>query len=193
MIISHGGYLDDSAIACHPDGPLANLWRIPFGSCHDSILSRNRVSGKSGVIQTLTNVPQILETSLWMIEHVHPTSIRGWLVIVLKRHCSALHNVTPEELDEFSKLLSWTCRGMHEILDSEKEYVMQFAEGEGFHHVHFHVIARLKDWPTHFKGPNVFSGMGGQVENPLSSEELLPFATDLRKYLLSHFEGERIQ
>ena len=35
----------------HPGCPFADLWKIPLSFCHDSILSRNGVSGKSEVIQ----------------------------------------------------------------------------------------------------------------------------------------------
>lgn len=134
---------------------------------------------------SLTNAPRILETPLWIIEHVHPTSVKGWLVMVLNRHCSALHQLTAEEWAEFSQLMLLLCKALHEILNTEKEYVVQFAEGEGFNHVHFHVIARLPDWPLSLKGPRVFSALGNKVENPLSSKMLTPLALEIREYLLS--------
>ena len=133
----------------------------------------------------LTNTPRILETPYWIIEHVHPTSVQGWLVIVLNRHCGALHELTAEEFAEFGRLLPVVCRALHEILDTDKEYVLQLAEGKGFHHVHFHVIARLPDWPAELKGPGVFSGLGEQVETLLTSEVLTPLALRIREYLIA--------
>jgi len=75
------------------------------------------------------------------------------------------------------------CQALHDILKTEREYVVQFAESTN--HVHFNVIARLPDWPVSLKGPGVFSALGKQVENPLSSEVLTPLALEIRGYLLT--------
>jgi HAD superfamily hydrolase (TIGR01662 family) len=133
---------------------------------------------------TLTNAPRILETTHWLIEHIHPTTIQGWLVLVLRRHARALHDLTPAESAELGRLLPLTCQALHHTLQTENEYVMQLAEKEGFHHVHFHVIARTPNWPENLKGPAVFSGFGLQVENPLPAETLTPLALTIRDYLL---------
>jgi len=37
-----------------------------------------------------------------------------------------------------------------------KTYVLQLAEGEGFGHVHFHVVPRLADQPADRTGSQVF-------------------------------------
>jgi len=136
-------------------------------------------------IVPLTITPRVLETPYWVVEHGHPTSIRGWLVVVLARHCSALHELTKDEWEDLSQLLSKLCQGLHKVLGTEKEYVMQLAEGEGFNHVHFHVIARLPDWPDDLRGRRVFSGLGLSVENALSANDLTPLVQELRAYLLS--------
>lgn len=136
---------------------------------------------------SLTNAPRILETTHWLIEHIHPTSIRGWLVLVLRRHARALHHLTPAESAEFGRLLPLICQSLHHLLQTEHEYVLQFAEAKEFHHVHVHVIARLPNWPESLKGPAVFSGFGPHVEQPLSSDELTPLALALRDFLLPHW------
>jgi diadenosine tetraphosphate (Ap4A) HIT family hydrolase len=136
-------------------------------------------------IISLTNAPRILETPHWIIEHVHPTSVRGWLVIVLNRHCSALHQLNAEEFLALGQLLPLVCQALHDTLNTKKEYVVQFAEGEPFDHVHFHVIARLPDWPASLEGPRVFSGLGNNVNSPLSSEITTPVALRIREYLLA--------
>ena len=104
-------------------------------------------------------------------------------MIVLKRHCRALHELTREEMLEFGELLSNTCQALHNVMGTESEYVVQFAEGDGFHHVHFHVIARLPQWPDALRGFQVISGIGKAVINPLQSEDLTPIVTDIREYL----------
>ena len=137
---------------------------------------------------TITNAPRILETRHWVVEHVYPSSIKGWLVVALNRHCHALHQLTAEEFEEFGRLLPLLCQALHEVLKTEKEYVIQLAEGEGFNHVHFHVIARLPDWPESFRGPRVFSGAGENVENPLPGEVVTPLALEIREYLLKRWD-----
>jgi diadenosine tetraphosphate (Ap4A) HIT family hydrolase len=37
-----------------------------------------------------------------------------------------------------------------------KTYVMQFAEREGFAHVHFHIVPRMPEQPDDRRGPSVF-------------------------------------
>ena len=133
---------------------------------------------------SLTNAPRILETPSWVVEHVHPTPLEGYLVLVLNRHCSAIHELQDEEMLEFGKLLSLLCKALHDILNTDKEYVLQFAETEGFHHVHFHVIARLAEWPDSQKGGRVSSAQG----EPISSEVATRIALGVREYLLNHSE-----
>ncbi len=48
-------------------------------------------------------------------------------------------------------------KALHAATECELEYVMQFADGEGFQHVHFHLVARARDWPAEYKGPKVFA------------------------------------
>jgi diadenosine tetraphosphate (Ap4A) HIT family hydrolase len=134
---------------------------------------------------SLTVTPRVLETPCWVVEHGYPTSIKGWLVVILGRHYGALHELTKGEWEDLCQLLPKLCQGLHKALGTEKEYVIQFAEGEGFNHVHFHVIARLPDWPDDLRGRRVFSGLGLSVENALSADELTPLVQELRAYLLS--------
>lgn len=53
---------------------------------------------------SLTNAPRILESDHWIVEHGHPTAVLGWLVLVLNRHCGAIHDLTPTELEEVAHL-----------------------------------------------------------------------------------------
>ncbi len=135
---------------------------------------------------SLTNAPRILETPHWIVEHGHPTAIPGWLVLVLNRHCPAIHDLTAEELTAFGDVLRRVSQALHAILGAEKEYVVQFAEAEGHAHVHFHVIARLPDWPDTLKGMRVFSANGSKAANPLPSAVITPLAERLRDYILAH-------
>ena len=57
---------------------------------------------------------------------------------------------------------------LHAATGSEIEYLMQFAEGDGFHHVHVHVVARPADLPVELRGSRVFGALG--VADPVSRE-----------------------
>ena len=104
-----------------------------------------------------------------MVEHCYPVAVSGWLVLVLRRHARALHELTDDEAASLGHWLPLLARALHAATGCELEYVMQFAEGEGFHHVHFHLIARSPEWPDQFKGPDVFTAFG--VADPISSSE----------------------
>ncbi|HJP29936.1 MAG TPA: hypothetical protein QGF95_05210 [Candidatus Latescibacteria bacterium] len=100
-----------------------------------------------------------------------------------------MHDLITEEMVEYGSLLHHVTAGLHGILQSKKEYVMQFAEGQGFQHVHFHVVSVAHDSPPELNGPAVFSALGDDVPSPLESHELTPIAVRLRSYLLERTDG----
>ncbi|HEY7983998.1 MAG TPA: HIT domain-containing protein [Ktedonobacterales bacterium] len=93
----------------------------------------------------------------WMVEHAYPTTHPGWLVIVLKRHAEALHELSAAELAELGALQARTVRALAAVLHSQKEYIACYSEGEHFHHLHVHVVARPADLPPQQRGPRSFS------------------------------------
>lgn len=135
----------------------------------------------------LTDAPPVIETDYWKVEHAFPTSVKGWLVLVPKRHCEAMHQLMPAELSELARLLGLCSRALAEVLGAQKEYLMQFAEQKGFHHVHFHLVARMPDWPENLTGAHVLSALGEKVKNPLPQEEVIPLAVELREWLASRW------
>jgi diadenosine tetraphosphate (Ap4A) HIT family hydrolase len=137
----------------------------------------------------LTDAPPVIETGLWKVEHAYPTSIKGWLVMVTKRHCEAVHQLTREEAAEFGRLLSVCCQALEAVLGARKEYVMQFAEMKGFHHVHFHVVPRMQDWPASLTGPLVLSALGDKVRHPLPQEQVIPLAVELREWVTERWQA----
>lgn len=104
--------------------------------------------------------PPIYIGQYWQIEHAYPSKLVGWLVIVLRRHAAALHELTAAEFAEFGPLLERTVRVVHEALGSAKEYVACYAEQGGFEHVHFHVVPRAADLPEEFRGAGSFALLG---------------------------------
>lgn len=118
----------------------------------------------------LTNGPRLELDQHWRVEHAHPVAVPGWLVLVLRRHARALHELTDDESSAFGRWLAVLPKALHHATGSEVEYVMQFAEGDGFHHVHVHLVARTPDWNPDWKGPGVFGALGG--DESLSAERV---------------------
>ena len=134
---------------------------------------------------SLTNAPRLYDGDLWILEHVHPTNLLGWIVIVLRRHSAALHELTDEEFRDLGVILPAAVRSLHASLEIEKEYVAQFADAPGFNHVHFHVFPKpMHEFPGK-KGTELFREcVGPRVANPLRSEKTSEFALRFR----THFE-----
>jgi diadenosine tetraphosphate (Ap4A) HIT family hydrolase len=99
----------------------------------------------------------IYEGTYWFVEHAYPVRQKGWVVIVLKRHAEALHDLTAEEFSELGVLQARLIKLLHETLNSEKEYVSCYAEKEGFRHVHLHVFAKPYDFPQELWGGGSFN------------------------------------
>ena len=109
----------------------------------------------------------IYEGDSWIIEHAYPTSLEGWLVIVLKRHAEALHELSREEARELG-ILQWaTARALAAETDCMKEYAVFFAEGPGFSHVHVHMVPRAPDLEPQFRAGGVFAKLRPEPEDVL--------------------------
>jgi diadenosine tetraphosphate (Ap4A) HIT family hydrolase len=87
-----------------------------------------------------------------MVEHGYPAALSGWIVVALKRHAEALHDVTPPEFEELGVLLGEVVRVLRAELQCDKEYVAQLSELNGYKHVHFHIIARPRSLPESLRG-----------------------------------------
>ncbi|NUP30846.1 MAG: HIT domain-containing protein [Streptomycetaceae bacterium] len=98
----------------------------------------------------------------WRVAHAIGTSIVGWLVLVPRRHVTTLAELTD---DEAAALGSWQVRlsrALHEATGCVKTYVAQFAEAEGFAHVHFHVVPRPPGLAAERRGPGIFAAASGR-------------------------------
>ena len=99
--------------------------------------------------------PPIRDSTYWVVEHAYPVKIAGWLVLVLKRHAEALHELTEMEFAELQLFFRKAIRLLHDELGCEKEYVLQLAEAPGHKHVHFHIVPISKDLPKEVRGRNI--------------------------------------
>jgi diadenosine tetraphosphate (Ap4A) HIT family hydrolase len=122
----------------------------------------------------------IFEGEYWLVEHAYPVKIIGWIVIVLKRHAEALHELTVEEFAELAQIQARLIPLLHEELQSEKEYISCYAEMEHFHHIHFHVFARPADFPEELKGGKSFALLKVTPEAAIPPNEIISFCEMLK-------------
>lgn len=150
-----------------------------MGQYNPDCWSCQNLQGKRQV----SRAPRILEGAYWNVEHVPETSVPGWIVVVLRRHAAAMHELTNGEFEELGSLIRKCSRALHSTFSTAKEYLMQFAEAEHFRHVHIHLVPRLPDWPEEFRGPQVFGAMGKDIEDKLSVEQMTVAASAIREAL----------
>jgi diadenosine tetraphosphate (Ap4A) HIT family hydrolase len=130
--------------------------------------------------QRISPGPTIYEGKYWLVEHAYPVKRVGWMVIVLKRHAEALHELSAEEFAELGRLLSLTTHFLSEELHCQKEYISCYGEAEGFPHIHFHVFAKPGDLPEELKGGKSFNLLKVSREEAVPPSEIVAFCELLR-------------
>ena len=79
-------------------------------------------------IKRISPGPVIYEGMAWQVEHAYPSSLLGWLVIVLRRHAEALHELTEAEAEELGVLQRAAAMALHQELGCAKEYSICYGE-----------------------------------------------------------------
>lgn len=102
----------------------------------------------------------IYRTEHWDVVHSYNTSLAGWLVLVTRRHMTAVDEMNEAEAVELGRLLRHVSLALRECVGCVKSYVVQFAEAAEHPHVHFHVIPRMADQPAELRGPAIFNALG---------------------------------
>ncbi|MEU6390981.1 HIT family protein [Streptomyces sp. NPDC046939] len=92
----------------------------------------------------------------WRLAHAFGTTLPGWLVLLPRRHVTAVHDLTDAEAATLGSWQVRVSRALRDVTGCAKTYVAQFAEAEGFAHVHFHIIPRMPDLASTQRGPRVF-------------------------------------
>jgi diadenosine tetraphosphate (Ap4A) HIT family hydrolase len=124
--------------------------------------------------------PTIFEGNYWLVEHAYPVNVIGWIVIVLKRHVEALHELTVEEFGELAQIQAKLIPFLHEELRCEKEYVSCYAEMEHFRHIHFHVFAKPPSLPDELKGGGSFALLKVTPEEAVPPSQVISFCELLK-------------
>jgi diadenosine tetraphosphate (Ap4A) HIT family hydrolase len=92
----------------------------------------------------------------WRVAHAIQVALPGWLVVVARRHVTALAELDAAEAAELGRLTWRASRALRAVTGCAKTYVAIFGEAEGFAHLHAHVIPRAVDAPPAARGPAVF-------------------------------------
>ena len=124
--------------------------------------------------------PTIYAGQYWLIEHAYPVGMKGWLVLVLKRHVEALHDLTREEFVELGELQARTAKVLREEFDCEKEYAICLAEAEHFRHIHVHLVAKPRDLPDDLKGAKIFALLKVEENKAVPRDEIVRLCACLR-------------
>ena len=126
---------------------------------------------------------RIAADSHWRVAHAFGTGLPGWLVLLPRRHVTAVADLTDAEAARLGEWQVRLSRALHAVTGCAKTYVVQFAEAPGFGHVHFHVIPRMSDLPEELRGPGVFTLLGRSAGEDVSIEERDDLAVRIRDAL----------
>lgn len=99
------------------------------------------------------------------------TALAGWLVLVPRRHVTSIADLTGEEAATLGHWQVRLSRALRDVTGCVKTYVVQFAEREGFEHVHFHVVPRMPDVPDDRRGPAVFHYLNPPTGQGIDDEQ----------------------
>lgn len=119
----------------------------------------------------------------WRVAHAFDTALPGWLVLVPRRHVTSIAELTDSEAASLGTWQVRLSRALRNVTGCVKTYVVQFAEQEGFGHVHFHVVPRMTDIPDDRRGPAVFQYLNPPPEQRIDDAQRDDLATTLRAQL----------
>ena len=148
-----------------------------MANCYTCELTTQRSAGQAPAWDS------ILRTQYWDVVHSYNTSLRGWLVLVARRHMAAIAEMTEEEAVELGSLIRRVSLALQEVTGCLKTYVIQFAEHPDHPHVHFHIVPRMPDQPEERRSINIFSCLGVAPEERVSEEVMNEVALLVRQIL----------
>jgi len=125
----------------------------------------------------------ILRTPGWDVAHAYGTSVEGWLVLVLRRHITAVADLTDSEAGELGPLLKQVSLALRETVGCLKTYVAQFAEDPLHPHVHVHVIPRMADQPDDQRGPRGFGQLGLVEDRWVPEQRMNAITAGMQRHL----------
>lgn len=124
----------------------------------------------------------------WRVAHAFDTALPGWLVLLPRRHVTAVHDLTNVEATTLGTWQVQLSRALHDVTGCIKTYVAQFAEVEGFAHVHFHVMPRMANLSPELRGPGVFELLRRPAQQRVAADLVDGIARSLHTRLTSSSE-----
>ena len=140
---------------------------------------------------TLPPRERIVADPHWRVAHAFNTELPGWLVLVPRRHVTSVAELTDAEAATLGNWQVRLSRALHEVTGCVKTYIVQFAEQEGYGHVHFHVVPRMPDLPADRRGPAVFGYLNPRPGKGVDDKQRDDLATALRARLDEAFQTRR--
>jgi diadenosine tetraphosphate (Ap4A) HIT family hydrolase len=122
---------------------------------------------------------RIASDSLWRVAHAFNSALPGWLVLMPRRHVTAIADLTDSEASLLGTWQVRLSRALQQVLGCQKTYVAQFAEAEGFSHVHFHIVPRPPDLPRELRGPRIFQRLGATDRPHIGEDQMTRIAAAL--------------
>ncbi len=123
---------------------------------------------------------QIYNGSYWVVEHAYPSGLLGWIVIVLKRHSEELHELTLDEWHELGEINFSLLKTIKKTLNPAKEYLCCFSEGEGFKHIHFHIIPKTESFDEMYSNSRSFMYLKVSADESVSKESIIQLCSTLK-------------
>ncbi|MFI5875137.1 HIT family protein [Streptomyces sp. NPDC051445] len=125
----------------------------------------------------------------WRVAHALNTAVPGWLVLVPRRHVAAIHDLTDAEASGLGAWQVKLSRALRSLTGCTKTYIVQFAEAEGFAHVHFHIVPRMADLHPQHRGPGIFELLRRPEQERVSDDRADRMAQSLRVRLRDSSPG----
>jgi diadenosine tetraphosphate (Ap4A) HIT family hydrolase len=115
----------------------------------------------------------------WRVAHGFNSALPGWLVLIPRRHITAIADLTDEEAAGLGLWQVRLSRALRDVTGCVKTYVIQFAEQDGFAHVHFHIVPRMPDLPADHRGPRIFGYLQRPPAEQVPVEEMDRLAEEI--------------
>ncbi|MEU9704642.1 HIT family protein [Streptomyces sp. NPDC047981] len=141
------------------------------------------VCGKEAEFDDLPPRDCVAYDQHWRVVHAFDTALPGWLVLVPRRHVTAVHDLTDAEASTLGVWQVRLSRALRDMVGCAKTYVVQFAEAEGFGHVHFHIVPRMEDLRPEHRGPGIFGLLRRPEQERVTADEADRVAHSLRTRL----------
>ena len=126
-------------------------------------------------------LPLIYEGKYWIVNHVYPSQIKGWLALSIKNHKTAFHKISEKEIEELSSLILKLTKLLKKTTNCKKEYIL--SSNECVEHFHFHIVPRAKDLKKEWIGPKIYNAIRIKEEDSISNDELILFSKFLKNKL----------